>query len=429
MSRLPPFPRPPWPFFVVGALLCTLLPGALTGALDLISLHVVHRPVPVDHHRGHALAQLFGFLFLFVVGVSLHLGPRFLGGRAPSPGLVRGLRWLLGGGLALSLVGRLGALVPGSQALGVVGAGLLLLGVARWAAFIVQLRLEGGAPPDGQARFLVSGALWWTAAALTFTTWAWSQPGGGLLASAPLEPAWALALYGGAGNWLFGVMLRAGPCAMGCERSTLAEQRRAFWAWQAVSAAQLSLAFGAPAAVAAVAHATSALGLAVCLQAVNPLRTSPLKPVIRGPVADALKLAVGFAALWAVLQLGLALGAAGLFVAPRPAHDAARHAFTLGFCTLAVFGFAGRMLPAFEGVTLPGPGLFSAGTATLALAAALRVGLVLSPQGPWRALIGLSGVVGLVGVLFCASCLIRVLRAGRRQRHQARAPEGALAHG
>ncbi|MFZ5441940.1 MAG: hypothetical protein ACOZQL_18185, partial [Myxococcota bacterium] len=85
--------RADWRPFVVAALLLTLTAGALTGALDLWSLRVTHHPVPLDHHRGHALAQVFGFVGLFVMGLSLQLAPRFFEAGPPSRGFVRALTW------------------------------------------------------------------------------------------------------------------------------------------------------------------------------------------------------------------------------------------------------------------------------------------------------------------------------------------------
>ena len=87
-------------------------------------------PVPIDHHRGHALAQLFGFLGLFIIGMSLHLAPRFFGAAPPTRAFSLRLWWSAMGGVLLLVVGRLGALVPGSAWLGLVGAVLLEIGRA-----------------------------------------------------------------------------------------------------------------------------------------------------------------------------------------------------------------------------------------------------------------------------------------------------------
>ncbi len=77
MRMMPAAPEYPWKPFVVAALAFTLSLGALTGAIDLWSLRVAMRAVPIDHHRAHAFAQLFCFLWLFTMGISLHLAPRF----------------------------------------------------------------------------------------------------------------------------------------------------------------------------------------------------------------------------------------------------------------------------------------------------------------------------------------------------------------
>lgn len=119
---------------------------------------------------------------------------------------------------------------------------------------------------------------------------------------------------------------------------------------------------------------------------------------------------------------------AGVFGVTQPAllKDAARHAFTLGFTQLAVLGFAGRMLPGFEGVSMPSRGLYDAGVLSLIAGAALRVFSVLSPWKPAMVASGVSGGLALLGVGLVSWCFFRTMREGSRMRRAKRTGVSSL---
>lgn len=171
----PEVPTFPWKPFVVAALSFTLTVGALTGAIDLWNMRVVMKAVPVDHHRAHAFAQLFGFLWLFTLGVSLHLAPRFFGA-APATLARRRVLALCGiPGVVLLVAGRLGSLVPHADVLSVSGALLVLAAMTAWAGLIVKFWREAQAVGDALQRFLLAGVTWWWFASALLTRWTLGQ--------------------------------------------------------------------------------------------------------------------------------------------------------------------------------------------------------------------------------------------------------------
>ena len=163
---LPSTPTAGWPPFVVAALVLTATVGALTGAIDLWHLRVGQQAVPLEHHRGHALAQLFGFVWLFTVGMSLHLVPRLFGASTAGRRTEVLLRWTAIPGVLALIGGQLGALMPGSRWVGLLGALLLVTAMTTWAVFIVQGWNTGVSPKDSMHLLLLAGTAWWWLAAV-----------------------------------------------------------------------------------------------------------------------------------------------------------------------------------------------------------------------------------------------------------------------
>lgn len=409
-------PPPSYPAFVVAALLATLTVGALSGAINLWNLHARLTPVPVDHHRSHAFAQLFGFMLLLIIGVAFHLVPRFLGGAPAGAATVRLTKWTAIPGVWLLIAGRLGRLLPGSAWLGALGAVLLVVGVTAWGCFIARLWLSSAPAPDWLQAFVVAGTGWWWLAALLALVWQLGQLSAAPLAAFPLEAVYAAALWGGTASWLWGVFFRAGACTLRVERPGPEAQRRAFGAWQLATALQVLAAFSRAAVVTGLAALALAGAMAVFLAVARPFRAPagamPGEPLMR----RAVQWGFAFAAAFAVLSAWSGLAALGV-LAPRPfLADAARHAFTLGCATLLVVGFAGRMVPSFEAVALPWPWLYDAGVVALAVGAAGRLASLAAPARLALAVSGVSGAVAFAGVACIATCFLVALLRGRRAR-------------
>lgn len=390
---------------MVAALVLTLTVGALSGAFDLWRMRVALSPVPVDHHRSHALAQLFGFLCLFTLGLSLHLGPRFFGASLPSVERVRFLRWAGIGGVVLAIAGRLGALLPGSQVYGPLGAALLFLALSVWLELVFSWWQAPGVR-DVMHRFLLAGTAWWWVAGATFFLWHVSQWVTGPVSALPLEAVWAPALFGGA-SWLWGVFLRAGLCTLQVSRPGERVQRAWFISWQ-LGAALTTLASWVV-ELKPLAQLSMVVAVALTWAALQPHRSEAVSPQAR-----AVRAGLAFVLVFGVLQAWSLLGAFGVWT-PALLTDASRHAFSLGGATLLLFGFSGRMVPGFSGVLLAWPRVYEYGTWTVMSAALARL-LELVPGRVGLSLSAASGGLSFLGVGLVASALFATLLAARRQR-------------
>lgn len=397
-------PEAPWKPFVVAALCFTLSLGALTGAIDLWSLRVAMRAVPVDHHRAHAFAQLFGFLWLFTLGISLHLAPRFFGSAPPSPGVRSRLKWAGIGGVCLVVAGRLGVLVPGAPVLSLVGAVLLLMAMTVWARFLVQL-WRGVRAPDSLHRFLLLGAGWWWLASAMLMGWTLGQTLGGPLVSVPLESVWAMALFGGTGSWLWGIFFRAGICTLHVVRPSEQAQRRIFVVWQLVSVLAAVAPWVDAGWLRALGATAAALAIGLLWRTIRPFSGESLE-LQENLVPRAVQAGLCFLLVFAILSTWMALAELGVW-APPMLRDATRHAFTLGGVTLLLLGFAGRMVPGFSGKPLAWRGAYDAGIIAVIAAASLRLSELFGMTRAGLALAGASGGLALAGLSLVAAALFK----------------------
>lgn len=387
----------PWPPFVVFALVSTVSVGSLVGAIDLWHLRAAMEAVPSAHHRAHAVAQVFGFICVFTIGISLHLAPRLFGAPLPQRAFTRGLALASMAGVAATVLGQLGSLLPHSEWLAAGGAAVLAGAVSSWAGWLVHLWRQGAAPKQTLHRFLVAGALWWAIAAVT---WLASQlrPG-----HVPLDAVWAAALTGGAGSWLLGVFLRAGLCTLQLAHPDERALRRLFIGWQVAAAMAVLAPWVSSPWLAASASGLLALACALALLTLRPWASWRVTDGTLRP--RALQAGFVFMAVFAVFEGWAALGAQ----APALLRDAARHVWTLGVVTLMVFGFAGRMVPGFRGRPLRWPRLYDVGVLGLIAAVALRLGELL-PTRAGLSVAASSGGVAWLGIVAMSTALLGSLR-------------------
>lgn len=398
----------PWKPFVVAALVFTLTIGALTGAIDLWSLRVAMRAVPVDHHRAHAFAQLFGFLWLFTMGISLHLAPRFFGAGPPPAHLVALLRWAGIGGVIALIAGRLGSLIPGSAVLSVLGAVSVASALSAWAWLLVRFYRDARAV-ETLHRFLLAGVTWWWLAGVALLAWSIGQVSGGPLSRVPLESVWGLALMGGTGSWLWGIFFRAGVCTLHVARPSEVAQRRLFVSWQVSSVLAAMGPWFDASWFSALQHLTAVIAVAHVWWTVRPFSGDRLGE--EGNLTPrAVQAGLCFLLVFAALSAWNALAVFGVW-APALLRDATRHAFTLGGATLLVLGFAGRMVPGFSGRTLAWRGAYDAGILALMVAASLRLGELFGARFG-LALAGASGGLAFAGVGLVAASLLRSMSWG-----------------
>ncbi len=383
--------------------------------------------------QAHGHVQVFGWAGLLVVGVSLHFLPRLRGAPLTYPGVAPWLLSLLGGGLVLRVLSQpllaLAApstflwkvLLAGAGLAECVGAssvvGLLCLTLRRGPSLASRPALRAFLP------FAFVGLLcFWLALTLNAAEGIRVLLADQALLSGRLDSTIVqLGLFGFLVPLALGMAARVLPLYLGLRPLSA----RALWPVFSGYVIGLALSLLIPSldstsawmgilnGIAALLMA-SALLLFILLQglllprrwtrlmlpAVQTQRVSvPARPypvaqgndrTVFGPFAWLIRSAFGWLALAA-----LALGSDGVgqligSVAPISV-DAIRHATTVGFVMLLIFGVGQRMLPGFAGRKLLSPRLV---TATLWLgitAALLRV--VPALVSPWLGLLGLPGVI------------------------------------
>ena len=384
-------PVVPWRPFIWAAWLFALSVGALSGAVDLWVLRARLTPVPLEHARAHGLAQLFGFLGLFVMGVSLQMAPSFFRGAPPPGRLARGLGWLAIGGVTGVVAARLGRLVPGTAVVGVLGGAALVAAYVLWGAWVVRLWRKLTVSLEPLHHFVLAGTAWWVLAAVLVAL--------GELLPVPQEATWAAALLGGASGWTWGIFQRAGICQLQLQGPSRPQAMRLFYAWQGMTALQVLAAWHPGTAWQPVASAAHAVTVGLLTWTLRPYAA----PGGLAPQPRAMQAGLAFVGISGALSAWAALRWLGL-PAPALLTDAARHAYTLGGMVLLVSGFGGRMLPSFASASLRWPRLYVAGLLGVGVGAALR--LVELVAAPWAlTLAGASGGVSWLGMALLAAVL------------------------
>jgi uncharacterized protein involved in response to NO len=418
--------------------------------------------------QAHGHVQVFGWAGLLVIGVALHFLPRLRGAPLAAPGLMSWLLLLLGGGLALRVLSQpllsLAAphallwqiLLAGAglgEWLGASGVvGLLCLTLRRGPSLASRPALRAFLP------FALVGMLCcWLALALNavagvqlFLT------GQALLPGTEDTTIVQLGLFGFLVPLALGMAARVLPLYLGL-------RPLAAWAlWPIFSGYVAGLALsllppwldsasvwpGLLSGIAALLMG-SALLVFILLQgmllpprwrrlmlpAVQTQRVSvPTRPypvaqgndrAAFGPFAGLIRSAFGWLAL-AALGLG-SNGVVQLIGGAAPINaDAIRHATTVGFLMLLIFGVGQRMLPGFAGRKLISPRWVTATLWLGSAAAILRVFPVL--VSPWLGAPGLSnaialllrGAFGLSGPLALAALLCFTINLWPILRHAPR---------
>jgi hypothetical protein len=381
--------------FGVGLLL-RIAAGARYDAVAGSSVHV------------HGLAQLWGWMTLFVFAVGTHLLRQNT--TRPTP------RWLESAAAAFILAGLtafFGGLYPPLRAafpeIDVAGSVLLLLGAASFGLSIAW-SLSGALKNQRRhgLMFLVAWLLSWAAADL------WLRL---RYAQAPVlpDPARALLIVlpvlGLATNAIYGFGIRLIPGLLNITRL----RRR--WFAPALLLHNIGLClFLVPLRVTATAGAVMMLlGAIGYVIGMNGLRGTPSRPIYgidpRGHVL------IRAAFFW--LICGLAMIAAQQ-VYPRLPHaygGAWRHALTVGFITTMILGVGYRLIPVFIKQPLASSRLMLVSAALILVGNAGRVALELLTIGGWtwsyRAM-GISGLLELAALVLFGINLALTARNRRR---------------
>lgn len=403
--------------FVLASLVSTLTLGATFGAWNLLASHLTLARVPDPSAAIHGGFQVWGFVFLFTVGVAYHALPRFLGARLQPLLPAKATLPLLVGGILLRAAGQTFAMPPALLA----GGLLLAAGTLVFGRVLARTRAASTGEREAFQRWLAAGFLWWLAAALLLVAGAIA---GVVSASAAVasrfnEPAYAAALFGGAFHFIGGMLQRIGGVFLGLPELPPARSRRFLLAFQApvlllVAGGVLSGPLASPhgahlflAGLAGFAILTVPFALRLGVFAARGGHGGA-DPALGRAVRVAFASLLAFCAL-SLLHAGIALATGWNALV----WDAARHAYTLGFVALMVFAIAGRILPIFSGQPLALARLRDLATGLVAVGVVLRLLEVPATLGAPGLLAGsaVSGLVALLGVTVFAVGLLATLRA------------------
>jgi uncharacterized protein involved in response to NO len=356
----------------------------------------------------HGTIQLFGFAALFVMGVALHVLPRFRG--APTPSRIVTATAFCGtvGAIVVRAVAQPWMELPGRDLFLALSSVLLVVATSSFAIGAL-LALRGGANPHRPDELVMAAGV--LAAPLAAVLVAIGMPlsGAPLLvdASADDRAVWAM-LLGSLSTLVFGVWARLAP---GFVASPPARPGRL------LPAAALWM-VGAAGIVADVPFAALPLVVGLCALAWTLGVFGPSIARQRLPAhARTTLIAVRSAFVWALVgAVLLALYQLRAAVTGSDASylevSAARHAFALGFVTIMIYGVAARALPSFTDRQLWSPSLH---LVTIALANA-GVVLRVAPQALGAdgaiagTVVGLSGVVAYVALVTFAVNMLQTAR-------------------
>jgi hypothetical protein len=387
------------PFLLVSVAL-TLTFGATLGMINLARLTTPYfGAMPPGSVRAHAFAQVFGFVGLFVMGIALHVLPRFAGRPLGAASLTRTVLGLQAGGvMAIAIALTLGD-VPvywlwSSGALALAAAGSMFL--------VIVVRTIGGLPATERfRRWVIAGAVWQVVAAVGSSVAAWQHD------AAITQAVWPASLWGFAGSWIFGVGRRILPGFLGWQVRGRSMEHPAFLLYQIGVGLHVATEWPRVEGPIIGAGVAGALALLIAVPLFSWCLGVGRAPKTYHDVEHGYQRYVTAAWIW----LGVALvagplwtlaAAAGGRAVPPLGTDFARHALAFGFITQIMMGIATRILPVFTGNALWSPRarsaafyLLNASIAMRALEAVVALGFM-PVAWPFIALAGPPAVAAVV---------------------------------
>ncbi len=364
----------------------------------------------------HGRIQLFGFAGLFVMGVGLHVLPRFRGAAAPARGLIAACYGLTLAGIVLRAIAQPSPDLPLRGAVLALGGALLVAGTAVFAAAALD-RLRSGSNPHRADEIVI--ALGIVAMPLAALLAASETVGQAPLVVEPVaddRAVWAM-LLGCLTTTIFGVWARLAPGFVATPPARRVPLLAGVALWEAgVLALVAGVPFGAALLLGGVLLVTAALGVYGTTIARQPLAGH----------ARLTRFAVRSAFAWALAGSALlTLDAAGVGPAPTfLAVSAARHALGLGFVTLMIYGVAARALPSFVGRRLWSLRLQGACLVLANAGVTLRV----IPQALGLAGAAADGLAAASGLIAYAALVAFALNVVRTLRSTP-VPEGVVVRG
>ncbi|MBI4178767.1 DUF1858 domain-containing protein [bacterium] len=407
--------------FIRTSLLVFLCYGALTGIAAFLSLTTPWAALPAVIEwpalaQSHAHAQVFGFVVMFILGISYHVMPRFMGVPLRNISAAWASYGLLLGGVILRSLYQPFAQNSAAAETAFLGS---MLEVGAVVAFLTvvrsTLREHKRILPDGRSgqpfvhiQYLMAGGAWLLAAACLGAVGAGVMLVRGVnVQPSALNSAWInLSIIGFAGMFIFGVGQRTMPHFLALDDLNPKAGRAGLIALTAgLTLQMISLASPYYIGLVAVSALLELTGFTLFLIAVPLLGRLPVhRPA--APPFFASFVRVGFVFGW----LGTAGYAAASVAAafgvdvPRMVTDAYRHAWTIGWITMLIVGVGYRLIPIFFGraISMPRavPVIFALISGGVAIRIAADILSIAFPGAyPW---VNLSGALILPAMILFA---------------------------
>ncbi len=333
---------------------------ALASRVRMLPLGWYGQLVPV-----HGQVQMYGWVSLFLMGVAYQVLPRFVGRQLLSSRLVLGSYGLVVSGMALWAVGSL----MGEMWVQVAAGALEVMGAAMFAITIWDLAFQG--TEEFFSVFLGTAALWFLVA--TGLSVVGRFPGQQHFRAA----AEHLFLVQFAGMFILGVAQRTLPFFLGL-RPNPQSRFLVVWFMLNVGVAIRALGLGMPGAgkLALLGSVVEGLALLFFVYSLNIFRRSRPGAAPPGEGTFGWFIRAAFAWLIVAVVLETWMVVRQLTTGEEPSLGlltAFRHAFALGFVTMAIVGMASRIVPVFEGRHLRAGRLLAVALWALNVGLALRV--------------------------------------------------------
>lgn len=420
----------PHVWFIGAALAFALFGGfalAITLPLDA-ALRTVGTPW-LAHAQVHGHVQVVGFAGLFVVGMALHLLPRFSGRFLVAPTLVAPTFVLLTGGVLLRLIGQPLAAHPPFATFLALGAIAEALGAVCFAVNVIGTVRTIVFRGDVFAPFFAVGAAWFAVQAALGMVWlialAWRT--GTVLEPARDAVLLRMQVYGVLMPFLLGVGLRAFPTFFAARRPG---RRTALTVWAALQVGLVlastmdvirAISGDGPRGLAAVGDAITGTAIGSGALLTGYWRgASRLRDTSR-TFALALRQAMGWLTIAAVLLIVLGVRAAvrGDAIGTGDA-DAMRHIVAVGVVTMTIVAMAQLILPEFASERFSGRQGAWRGVllgVALSVATALRAGArLLAPVLPGASMYWAMAAAGIIAYVVLATFAVLFVRAARSHR-------------
>ncbi len=412
--------------FVKTAMTIVVTVGCSLGALNLASM-ALNGMTSSDWEaitQAHGHAQIFGWVGLFIMGITYHVLPRLKATQLRGRSFAVASFWLIVVGIALRFVSQPLAESPSFAGIMVLSA-LAELGGATLFVYVVAATLKSASASDFWDKYLVAASGWfWVSAAATVALTLYAATHGLSVIPANLDsPYLHMSLMGFVVMMIFAFTLRTIPVFMGLKETNTRAFDVIFWMLNlsivltdgsgfadAFAGSSLSWVIGP---IGAALEYASILGFVYFLGIFGRAERN----VAEEGASRGYEKFIRAGYLWLVIAATMIASFTAYQTAtghpvPHSLVGAYRHALTVGFISMIIFGMSARIIPVFTGVRLHSD-LMLLGTFVLVnLGNAIRV--LTQPLadlfgGSVFALMGVSGFIEVTGVVLFVVNLWRTI--------------------